>query len=89
MTWDVPSNAESDFIELRAETDNGDTIEQTFFVHVHGDDSLIPRQTTIVKYEAYNGGMIIGWTGSAKKYQVQKTESLIRMPVDLSVGKHR
>ncbi|MED5453732.1 MAG: hypothetical protein VX961_04300, partial [Verrucomicrobiota bacterium] len=27
-------------------------------------------------YEAYNGGMIIGWTGSAKKYQVQKTESL-------------
>jgi len=76
VTWDVPSNAESDFIELRAETDNGDTIEQTFFVHVHGDDSLIPRQTTIVKYEAYNGGMIIGWTGSAKKYQVQKADSL-------------
>jgi hypothetical protein len=76
VTWDVPADAESDYIELRAETDNGDIIDQTYFVHVHGDNSLIKRDTTIVKYEALNGGILIGWTGGAVKYQVQHAASL-------------
>jgi hypothetical protein len=76
VTWDVPADAESDFVELRAETNNGDLIDQTYFVHVHGDNSLIKRSTSIVKYEAINGGILIGWTGGASKYQVQRTASL-------------
>ena len=76
VKWDVAADAESDFVELRAETDNGDLIDQTYFVHVHGDNSLIKRRTSIVKYEAINGGILIGWTGSASKYQVQRTASL-------------
>ena len=76
VKWDVPADAESDFVELRAETDNGDLIDQTYFVHVHGDNSLIKRSTSIVKYEAINGGILIGWTGGASKYQVQRTASL-------------
>jgi hypothetical protein len=76
VKWDVPADAESDYIELRAETDNDDIIDQTYFVHVHGDNSLIKRSTTIVKYEALNGGIILGWTGGAKRYQVQRTASL-------------
>ncbi|MAE30092.1 MAG: hypothetical protein CMO43_00585, partial [Verrucomicrobiales bacterium] len=69
-------DAESDFVELRAETDNGDLIDQTYFVHVYGDNSLIKRSTSIVKYEAINGGILVGWTGGAPKYQVQRTASL-------------
>jgi len=76
VKWDVPADAESDFVELRAETNNGDLIDQTYFVHVHGDNSLIKRSTSIVKYEAINGGILIGWTGGASKYQVQRTASL-------------
>jgi hypothetical protein len=76
LTWDVPADAESDYIELRAETDNGDIIDQTYFVHVHGDNSLLKRSTTIVKYEALNGGILIGWTGGAAKYQVQHASTL-------------
>jgi hypothetical protein len=76
VTWEVPADAESDYIELRAETDNGDIIEQTYFVHVHGDDSLLERKTTIVRFEAFNGGILIGWTGSAAKYQVQRADTL-------------
>jgi hypothetical protein len=76
VKWDVPADAESDYIELRAETDNGDIIDQTYFVHVHGENSLIKRDTTIVKYEALNGGIILGWTGGAARYQVQRTASL-------------
>jgi hypothetical protein len=76
VKWDVPADAKSDFIELRAETNNGDLIDQTYFVHVHGDNSLIKRSTSIVKYEAINGGILIGWTGDASKYQVQHTASL-------------
>ena len=76
VTWDVPTDAESDYIELRAETDAGDVVEQTYFVHVHGDNSLLKRSTTIVKYEALNGGLLIGWTGGAASYQVQRASSL-------------
>jgi hypothetical protein len=76
VTWEVPADAESDFIELRAETDNGDIIEQTYFVHVHGDNSLLKRDTTIVKYETLPGGIMIGWTGGAAKYQVQRASTL-------------
>ena len=76
VKWDVPADAESDFVELRAETNNGDLIDQTYFVHVHGDNSLIKRSTSIVKYEAINGGILVGWTGGAPKYQVQRTASL-------------
>lgn len=75
VKWDVPTDAESDFIELRAETINGDQIDQTYFVHVHGDN-LLKRSTSIVKYEAMNGGILVGWTGDAPKYQVQRTASL-------------
>jgi hypothetical protein len=76
VKWDVPADAESDFVELRAETNNGDLIDQTYFVHVHGDNSLIKRSTSIVKYEAVDGGILIGWTGSAAKYQVQRADTL-------------
>jgi len=76
VKWDVPADAKSDFVELRAETNNGDLIDQTYFVHVHGDNSLINRSTSIVKYEAINGGILVGWTGGAPKYQVQRTASL-------------
>ncbi len=76
VKWDVPADAESDFIELRAETDNGDIIEQTYFLHVHGDNSLLQRETAIVKFESLNGGILLGWTGGAKKYQVQRASSL-------------
>ena len=58
VKWDVPADAESDFVELRAETDNGDIIEQTYFVHVHDDNSLLKRDTTIVKYETLPGGIL-------------------------------
>ena len=76
VKWDVPADAESDFVELRAETDNGDIIEQTYFVHVHDDNSLLKRDTTIVKYETLPGGILVGWTGDAAKYQVQRTSTL-------------
>ena len=58
VKWDVPADAESDFVELRAETDNGDIIDQTYFVHVHGENSLIKRDTSIVKFEALTRGRV-------------------------------
>jgi hypothetical protein len=43
---------------------------------VHGDNSLLQRETAIVKFESLNGGILLGWTGGAKKYQVQRASSL-------------
>ena len=42
---------------------------------MHGDN-LLKRSTSSVKYEAMNGGILVGWTGDAPKYQVQRTASL-------------
>lgn len=76
VKWDVPSDAQSDFIELRAESTNGDRTEQRYFLHVHSDESVLKRPTEIVKYQALNGGLLVGWTGNANKYQIQKTDNL-------------
>ena len=76
VKWDVPVDGKSDFIELRAETDAGNFIEQTYFVHVHSEQGVLPLETSIVMHEPLKGGMVIGWVGAANNYQIQRASSL-------------
>lgn len=76
VKWEVQPDAESDFIELRAETESGDIVEQSFFVHVHDKNIILKRKTEIVDFKRIDDGFLIGWIGTAPSYMVQSTSSL-------------
>ena len=76
VKWEVQPDAESDFIELRAETESGDIVEQSFFVHVHDKNIILKRKTEILDFKRIDDGFLIGWTGTAPSYMVQSTSSL-------------
>jgi len=89
IIWNTPLDANGGYIHYRVlVTDTGEEIEHRYFVHVESNSNRVYVGAELVKIEKIGDKILLGWTGDAKKFQIQKTTTLTGVNNWINVGDH-
>ncbi len=79
LVWDVPEQAESPYVWLRASIPFGEflvEIDQEFLLHVQHSENQLEPLTEITRVVVDGDELLIRWTGNASTYEIQARNSL-------------
>jgi hypothetical protein len=87
IIWNTPQDANGGYVHYRIKiSDTGEEIEDRYFVHVESDSNRVYVGAELVKIEKIGEKILLGWTGDAKNFQVQKSTDLINSKNWTDVG---